>query len=158
MRPILLALVLLASPARAEESDCLAAAASRYVGETERNLTRVFAVARQSDVVLSFEEADALFGARTNDRTSVREPHGRYANQEVAYLVARIEEFGGLTLLASNLRTGAAGFHRRVRNAGIILIQTETGVRAIEFARASRAEALRYAEATLRACPPANAE
>jgi SpoVK/Ycf46/Vps4 family AAA+-type ATPase len=124
--------------------------ASRYIGETEKNLGRVFSVARQSDHVLMFDEADALFGRRSE----VRDSHDRYANQEVSYLLQRIERFQDLQILASNnRRTLVAGFNRRSRNAGIVIVQTATGVRAIEFTRADRARALDYVRATLDACP-----
>ncbi|MGQ0531922.1 MAG: AAA family ATPase [Caulobacteraceae bacterium] len=154
MRFALLFIVLaLAAPAHAEEAatprECLAAFASRYVGETERNLDRVFRPAEHLDVALSYDEADALFG-----RSEDSEDHGRYANQEVAYLLARIERHANVEHLTSNLRrTIAAGFDRRARYAGIVVIETETGVRAIEFARADRRRALAYTEASLEACP-----
>ncbi len=143
-----LALIALTPPAHAEENQCLTAFASRYVGETERNLNRTFALAAQSDVILQFDEADALFG----DRTQTRDAHDRYANQEVSYLIARLERFENIETLASNRRTLIAGFDRRSRYAGLILIETETGVRAIEFARADRARAIAYAREAMKAC------
>ncbi len=73
---------------------------SKYVGDTEKNLARVFDRAQQRDWILFFDEAEALFGRRTE----TREAHDRYANQEVAYLLQRIETFGGIAILASNLR------------------------------------------------------
>jgi SpoVK/Ycf46/Vps4 family AAA+-type ATPase len=147
---ILFTALALATPAHGQEriDTCLDAFASRYAHETERNLERVFRPAEHLDVVLSYDEADALFG-----RGEESSAHDRYANQEVAYLLARIERFEGLIHLASNRRTTVAGFNRRSRNAGIVLIETETGVRAIEFTRADRARAIAYAEATLEACP-----
>ncbi|MGN6331199.1 MAG: ATP-binding protein [Motilibacteraceae bacterium] len=72
----------------------------KYIGETEKNLERVFAEAENLDVVLLFDEADALFGSRSE----VRDARDRYANQEVAYLLQRMERFNGLALLATNLR------------------------------------------------------
>jgi len=155
---LLLALLVLASAAHAQETQsrldiCLAAVASRYIGETERNLNRVFAVADQADVVLQFDEADALFGRRTE----TRDAHDRYANQEVSYLLARIERFQDVEALASNNRRMLiAGFRGRARERGIIVIETATGARAIEFARADRRRALEYANATLHECPPGN--
>jgi SpoVK/Ycf46/Vps4 family AAA+-type ATPase len=73
---------------------------SKYVGETERNLARIFAEADTSNAVLFFDEADALFGRRTQ----VRDAHDRYANIEISYLLQRIEEYEGLVILASNMR------------------------------------------------------
>ena len=73
---------------------------SKYIGETEKNLSRLFDVAEQQGWLLFFDEADALFGKRT----AVADAHDRYANQEVAYLLQRIESFDGVCILASNLR------------------------------------------------------
>jgi hypothetical protein len=72
---------------------------SKYIGETEKNLSRVFDRAQQRRWLLFFDEADALFGRRS----AASDAHDRYANQEVAYLLQRIEGFDGLTILASNL-------------------------------------------------------
>ena len=71
---------------------------SKYIGETEKNLSRIFELAKKKDWILFFDEADALFGKRTN----VRDAHDRYANQEVSYLLQRIENYSGLVILASN--------------------------------------------------------
>jgi hypothetical protein len=73
---------------------------SKYIGETEKNLARVFDRAQQRDWILFFDEADALFGKRSE----TRDAHDRYANQEVAYLLQRIESFDGIAILASNQR------------------------------------------------------
>ena len=73
---------------------------SKYIGETEKNLARVFDRAQQRDWILFFDEADALFGKRSE----TKDAHDRYANQEVAYLLQRIEGFDGIAILASNLR------------------------------------------------------
>lgn len=73
---------------------------SKYIGETEKNLARVFDVAGQRGWILFFDEADALFGQRTR----VDSAHDRYANQEVSYLLQRIEDFPGVVILSSNLR------------------------------------------------------
>ncbi len=73
---------------------------SKYIGETEKNLARVFDRAQQRGWILFFDEADALFGKRSN----TRDAHDRYANQEVAFLLQRIEVFDGISILASNLR------------------------------------------------------
>lgn len=73
---------------------------SKYIGETEKNLSRLFDRAGNKDWILFFDEADALFGKRTE----IRDAHDRYANQEVAYLLQRIEGFDGLVILATNQR------------------------------------------------------
>ena len=73
---------------------------SKYIGETEKNLARIFDRAQQRGWILFFDEADALFGKRS----SPRDAHDRYANQEVAFLLQRIEVFDGISVLASNLR------------------------------------------------------
>ncbi|MBB6127736.1 ATP-binding protein [Mucilaginibacter lappiensis] len=74
---------------------------SKYIGETEKNLEKVFQKAENKNWILFFDEADALFGKRTN----VQNSHDRYANQEVSYLLQRIEDFPGLLILASNLKS-----------------------------------------------------
>jgi hypothetical protein len=79
----------------------LSAVISKYIGETEKNLERIFDKAEHLDCILFFDEADALFGKRTN----VSDAHDRYANQEVSYLLQRIEDFPGLVILASNFRS-----------------------------------------------------
>ena len=73
---------------------------SKYIGETEKNLARLFDKAEHKDWILFFDEADALFGKRTE----VRDAHDQYANQEVAYLLQRIESYAGLVILATNQR------------------------------------------------------
>lgn len=74
---------------------------SKYIGETEKNLEKVFAKAVNKNWILFFDEADALFGKRTN----VQNSHDRYANQEVSYLLQRIEDFPGVLILASNFKS-----------------------------------------------------
>ncbi len=71
---------------------------SKYIGETEKNLERIFGRAETMNCLLFFDEADALFGKRT----SVSDAHDRYANQEVSYLLQRVEDFAGVVILASN--------------------------------------------------------
>ena len=89
----------------------LSAMIDKYIGETEKNLERVFTEAENLNVVLFFDEADALFGSRSE----VRDARDRYANQEVSYLLQRMEQFGGVTVLASNLRGNIdAAFSRRM--------------------------------------------
>lgn len=73
---------------------------SKYIGETEKNLARLFDRAEQKDWILFFDEADALFGKRTD----IRDAHDKYANQEVAYLLQRIESLSTLVILATNQR------------------------------------------------------
>jgi AAA+ superfamily predicted ATPase len=73
---------------------------SKYIGETEKNLSMLFDKARNKKWILFFDEADSLFGKRT----SVRDAHDKYANQEVSYLLQRVEDFPGLVILASNLK------------------------------------------------------
>lgn len=73
---------------------------SKYIGETEKNLARLFDKAEHKDWILFFDEADALFGKRTD----IRDAHDKYANQEVAYLLQRIETHSGLVILATNQR------------------------------------------------------
>ena len=69
---------------------------SKYIGETEKNLEKVFSKAENKDWILFFDEADALFGKRSN----VQNAHDKYANQEVSYLLQRVEDFPGLIILA----------------------------------------------------------
>ncbi len=89
----------------------LASIVDKYVGETEKNLERVFDEAENLNVVLLFDEADALFGARSD----VKDAHDRYANIEVSYLLQRMEQFDGIAILATNLRGNLdAAFSRRL--------------------------------------------
>lgn len=73
---------------------------SKYIGETEKNLARVFDQAERHDWILFFDEADALFGKRNSGASA----NDRFANQEVAYLLQRVEDFSGVAILASNLK------------------------------------------------------
>lgn len=83
---------------------------SKYIGETEKNLSKLFDRAENKDWILFFDEADALFGKRTG----VRDAHDKYANQEVSYLLQRIESHAGLVILASNMKSNIdAAFTRR---------------------------------------------
>lgn len=85
---------------------------SKYIGETEKNLRAVFDAAEESGAVLLFDEADALFGKRSE----VRDSHDRYANIEVSYLLQRMESYRGLAILTTNLRGALDGaFLRRIR-------------------------------------------
>lgn len=90
----------------------LSAVVSKYIGETEKNLRRVFDAAEGSGVVLLFDEADALFGKRTE----VKDSHDRHANLEVSYLLQRMEAYRGLAILTTNLKASLdQAFLRRIR-------------------------------------------
>ena len=90
----------------------LAALVSKYIGETEKNLARVFASAEASGAILLFDEADALFGKRSE----VKDSHDRYANIEVSYLLQRVETYRGLAILTTNLKQAIdPAFQRRLR-------------------------------------------
>lgn len=73
---------------------------SKYIGETEKNLKKVFDIAEHRDWILFFDEADAIFGKRTSTKSS----NDRYANQEVSYLLQRIEDYPGMIMLATNFK------------------------------------------------------
>ncbi len=86
---------------------------SKYIGETEKNLGKLFDEAEHKDWILFFDEADALFGRRTQTKGA----NDRYANQEVAYLLQRIEDFDGLVILATNIQTNIdEAFARRFQS------------------------------------------
>ena len=90
----------------------LARVVSQSIGETEKNLNRVFDAVEGSGAILFFDEADALFGRRTE----VRDSHDRYANMEINYLLERMEDYAGLAILATNRRRALdASFLRRFR-------------------------------------------
>ncbi len=78
----------------------LSGVVSKYIGETEKNLAQIFTEAETSNAILFFDEADALFGKRSE----VKDAHDRYANIETAYLLQRLEEYDGIVILATNLR------------------------------------------------------
>ena len=83
---------------------------SKYIGETEKNLSKLFDKAQNKDWILFFDEADSIFGKRTD----VRDAHDKYANQEVSYLLQRIEMHAGLIILASNMKSNIdTSFTRR---------------------------------------------
>lgn len=95
---------------------------SKYIGETEKNLARVFDLAENRNWILFFDEADALFGKRTSTNTS----NDRHANQEVAYLLQRIEDFPGMIILATNLRSNIdEAFSRRFQSVIYFPMPTE---------------------------------
>jgi ATP-dependent 26S proteasome regulatory subunit len=86
---------------------------SKYIGETEKNLDRIFTAAENSNAILFFDEADALFGKRSE----VKDSHDRYANIEIGYLLQKMEEYEGIAILATNLRQNLdEAFVRRIQN------------------------------------------
>jgi ATPase family associated with various cellular activities (AAA) len=86
---------------------------SKYIGETEQNLEKVFKKAENKNWILFFDEADALFGKRTN----ISDAHDKYANQEISYLLQRLEEYPGMVILASNMRNNVdEAFTRRLQS------------------------------------------
>ena len=90
----------------------LSAVVSKYIGETEKNLRRLFDAAEDGGAILFFDEADALFGKRSD----VKDSHDRYANIEINYLLQRMEAYRGLAILATNLRSSLdLAFTRRLR-------------------------------------------
>jgi SpoVK/Ycf46/Vps4 family AAA+-type ATPase len=90
----------------------LSAVVSKYIGETEKNLRGLFDAAQGGGVILFFDEADALFGKRSE----VKDAHDRYANIETNYLLQRMEQFSGLAILATNMRSALdRAFARRLR-------------------------------------------
>lgn len=92
----------------------LSSVVSKYIGETERNLRRVFDAAEEGGAILLFDEADALFGKRSE----VKDSHDRYANIEVSYLLQRMEAYRGLAILTTNMRSALDNaFMRRIRFA-----------------------------------------
>jgi hypothetical protein len=90
----------------------LASTVSKFIGETEKNLKRIFDAAEDSGAILLFDEADALFGKRTE----VKDSHDRYANLEVSYLLQRMESYRGLAILTTNMKQAIdQAFLRRIR-------------------------------------------
>ncbi len=90
----------------------LSSVVSKYIGETEKNLRQVFDAAEQGGVILLFDEADALFGKRSE----VKDARDRYANIEVSYLLQRMESYPGLAILTTNLKSAIdTAFMRRIR-------------------------------------------
>lgn len=90
----------------------LSAVVSKYIGETEKNLRQIFDAAEESSVILLFDEADALFGKRSD----IKDSHDRYANIEVSYLLQRMESYSGLAILTTNMKDSLdTAFLRRIR-------------------------------------------
>ena len=105
---------------------------SKYIGETEKNLRSVFDAAEETGAVLAFDEADALFGKRSE----VRDAHDRHANVEVAYLLQRMETYRGVAILTTNLQGNIdSAFLRRLRYAVAFPLPDQTARRAL-WARA----------------------
>lgn len=100
---------------------------SKYIGETEKNLSKVFDRAEKQGWILFFDEADALFGKRT----SVNDAHDRYANQEVSYLLQRIEDYDGLVILATNLKNNLDDAFMRRFQASIFFPMPQTEERLL---------------------------
>ncbi len=112
----------------------LAASVSKYIGETSKNLRRIFARAAEMNAVLLFDEADSLFSKRTD----VKDSHDRYANTDTNYLLQLLEGFDGIALLASNKRQNIdIAFVRRLRYV-------------MDFPRPDAAERLRIWERLVR--------
>ena len=106
----------------------LSTVVSKYIGETEKNLARIFAEAETSNAILFFDEADALFGKRSE----VRDSHDRYANIEVGYLLQKMEEYEGVVILATNLRKNMDdAFVRRIHGTVEFPFPTEQDRRRI---------------------------
>lgn len=94
----------------------LSAMVSKYIGETEKNLRRLFDAAESSGAILLFDECDALFGKCSN----VRDSHDRYANVEASYLLQRMEAYHGLAILTTNMKDAVDGaFLRRIRTGAV---------------------------------------
>jgi AAA+ superfamily predicted ATPase len=86
---------------------------SKYIGETEKNLSKIFDIAEHRNWILFFDEADALFGKRTD----VKDAHDRFANQEISFLLQRVEDYNGLVILATNLKSNIdEAFARRFQS------------------------------------------
>jgi SpoVK/Ycf46/Vps4 family AAA+-type ATPase len=116
----------------------LSVVVSKYIGETEKNLSKLFDKAANKEWILFFDEADAIFGKRTQ----VRDAHDKYANQEVSYLLQRIESHPGLVILASNMKGNIdPSFTRRFNTI-------------IEFDNPGLPERLRLWQNYLKTAPP----
>jgi ATPase family protein associated with various cellular activities (AAA)/winged helix domain-containing protein len=116
----------------------LSGVVSKYIGETEKNLDRVFRAAHRSNAILFFDEADALFGKRTE----VKDAHDRYANVETSYLLQKLETFEGLAILATN-------FKKNIDNAFLRRIDV-----IVDFPMPARDERRRLWRALLPAAMP----
>ncbi len=126
----------------------LSTVVDKYIGETEKNLERIFTEAEHANGVLFFDEADALFGKRSE----VSDAHDRHANVEVAYLLQRMEEFSGLAILATNLRANLDDAFTRRLTALIDFPMPDATDRARLWDRCLGATAPRDAELDLEFC------
>ena len=115
---------------------------SKYVGETEKNISKIFASARANHCMLLFDEADSLFAKRTEVKSSV----DRYANLEVNYLLQRIEAFSGITLLTTNLDSSIDPAVRRRLAAHVKFYAPDEGERAELWRRMLAVDAPRAAD------------
>jgi SpoVK/Ycf46/Vps4 family AAA+-type ATPase len=115
---------------------------SKYIGETEKNLARVFDAMEGTAAVLFFDEADGLFGRRTE----TRDAHDRYANLEISYLLARLESFSGVAVLASNLRQNIDGAFLRRMDFVVEFTQPDGALRRRLWERHLRCSAPRAAD------------
>ena len=105
---------------------------SKWIGETEKNLARVFDAAEEGHALLLFDEADALFGQRSSDMKSAND---RYANLEVNYLLQRVEAFGGITILTTNLETAIDTALKRRLAAHVVFAKPDEDERAALWER-----------------------
>ncbi|MFA5253215.1 MAG: AAA family ATPase [Methanoregula sp.] len=103
----------------------LSSVVSKYIGETEKNLRSIFSEAETSNAILFFDEADALFGKRTQ----IHDAHDRYANVEVNYLLQKMEEYEGIVILASNLSTNIDEAFRRRMHFSVEFAMPEKDIR-----------------------------
>lgn len=114
---------------------------SKYIGETEKNLDRIFKQAEDANAMLFFDEADALFGKRS----AIKDAHDRYANIEIAYLLQKMEERLGVTILATNLKTNMdEAFVRRIRH--IVEFPLPEFAQRLEIWRGSLPDKVRLAD------------
>ena len=114
---------------------------SKYIGETEKNLSKIFNLAEGKKWILFFDEADALFGKRTK----VTDSHDRYANQEVAFLLQRIEDYDGLVVLSTNLKSNIdEAFARRFQS--VIRFQMPDGSQRHKLWKSTFSENVSFSE------------
>jgi hypothetical protein len=121
---------------------------SKYIGETEKNLEMLFARAEDKGWILFFDEADAIFGKRT----SVRDAHDKYANQEVSYLLQRIEDYNGLIILATNMKSNIDDAFMRRFNATLRFPFPDAGDRMQIWKKSFPENALFVREAVAGSC------
>jgi AAA+ superfamily predicted ATPase len=120
----------------------LSSVVSKYIGETEKNLERIFTEAQHSNAILFFDEADAVFGKRSE----VKDAHDRYANIEISYLLQRMEDYEGIVILASNLRANIDDAFTRRMNFVVEFPFPEVEDRLAIWEKMFPAEAPRAAE------------